>query len=499
MISIPTTALSELDFRCHLQSNFHVLAAKLNFYAQWRRRNLGELREEAGAPSERLLQAVWFHQRITRNQLRTIDGRAVQILHPGFWNREAGPDFKGALLRFDDELPTAADVEIDLSSAGWRFHGHDKNPNFCNVKLHVVWEKEESGPIPTLVLKSILDSPLPELALWLSTDAAPEFPPELQGHCCAPLREVGAERRQQLLQQAGVVRLQSKAAHFKSRARQAGWEQALWEALFRALGYKNNVWPMQRLGELGGELAPAGQKLSPLQLQGRLLGVAGLLPDQLTHAPTDSDHYVRRMWDGWWRERETFLNSILPRSLWRFNNLRPANHPERRLALAAHWLADPNLIPRIERWGTSNISNAELLESLLEIFSVEKDDFWSWHWTLRSKRLKAAQPLIGPTRVTDLAINVVLPWLWMRAVEGKNPDSGLQQKIEARYLAWPAGEDNAVLRLARNRLLGGAPAREVKGAAAQQGLLQIVRDFCEKSNALCEQCQFPQLVREWKV
>jgi len=29
----------------------------------------------------------------------------------------------------------------------------------------------------------------------------------------------------------------------------------------------------------------------------------------------------------------------------------------------------------------------------------------------------------------------------------------------------------------------------------QQGLLQIVRDFCAHSNALCENCRFPELVR----
>ena len=72
------------------------------------------------------------------------------------------------------------------------------------------------------------------------------------------LRELGAERRQQLLQQAGLVRLQSKAAQFQARARQAGWEQSLWEGLFRALGYKHNVWPMQRVAELRPHDRPNG-------------------------------------------------------------------------------------------------------------------------------------------------------------------------------------------------------------------------------------------------
>jgi hypothetical protein len=88
---------------------------------------------------------------------------------------------------------------------------------------------------------------------------------------------------------------------------------------------------------------------------------------------------------------------------------------------------------------------------------------------------------------------VILPWLWIRAVEGKN--SKLQLALENRFNAWPAAEDNSVLRLARQRLLGGAGRRAFATAAAQQGLMQIVRDFCEHSNAVCENCRFPELVR----
>ena len=52
-----------------------------------------------------------------------------------------------------------------------------------------------------------------------------------------------------------------------------------------------------------------------------------------------------------------------------------------------------------------------------------------------------------------------------------------------------------MLRLARQRLLGGARAGALRTAAMQQGLLQIVGDFCARSNALCENCRFPELVR----
>ena len=130
--------------------------------------------------------------------------------------------------------------------------------------------------------------------------------------------------------------------------------------------------------------------------------------------------------------------------------------------------------------------------SLREIFEVERDEFWSWHWTFRSARLPKPQPLLGDARVTDLAVNVVLPWLWTRAAEGKNGE--LQRVIEHRYFAWPPAQDNSVLRLARQRLLGPGRGRLCRSAAAQQGLMQIARDFCGHSNAVCEGCRFPELV-----
>jgi hypothetical protein len=132
--------------------------------------------------------------------------------------------------------------------------------------------------------------------------------------------------------------------------------------------------------------------------------------------------------------------------------------------------------------------------ALLEILQIEPDAFWSWHWTIHSPRLKKAQPLLGAARVTDLAVNVILPWLWIRAFEGKNPD--LQREIEKRFNTWPAAEDNSVLRLARQRLLG-SPRHALRNAAEQQGLIQIVRDFCDHSNAVCESCRFPELVKDW--
>ena len=556
-----------LDFaELRAQKQWRVSLLAENFYADWRLRcgAANVLRDENDLPPERLLQAVWRHQRLQRDRLQTADGKSVRVLHPGFVSVEGGPDFRGAVIQIGDDAPRSGDVEIDLRAAGWHAHGHDRNPEFKNVLLHVVWEKlgvpsrnERDGsgnegrlkaelrtrPPASLSLCDALDSPIAELGLWLETESPRVLPENLRGQCCVALRELDESRQGRILDAAAGARFQARAVQFRARARHAGWEQALWEGLFRALGYKHNAWPMQNLAEsrlrwlVARASRPCDEKqkhtgetpMPLLALQARLLGISGLLPAELTRlrpvcrgsgaaeagAQTGSDDYVRKLWDCWWRERDEFSDCIVPRAAWKFHALRPANHPQRRLALAAHWLASGNLVSKLERWCASSIGedrragdseilgmaacrpSRALVDSLREILEVKRDEFWSWHWTFRSARLKKPQPLLGDARVTDLAVNVILPWLWTRAAEGKNKK--LQRVVEHRHAVWPQAEDNSILKLARQRLLGVGRSRALRSASAQQGLIQITRDFCEHSNAVCENCRFPELVRTWSA
>ena len=226
----------------HPKSNVKVSSLSPDLYARALALAAPALREaDEAAPPERLLQQIWEHQRLRRDQLRTLDGQKVRVLHPGFWNHEAGPDFRGAVLQLGAEPARTGDVEIDLHPAGWRGHGHDRNPAYQNVVLHVVWNADSKAPcsLPTLALRSLLDSPLNELSLWFSHDTG--APGLLAGQCSAPLRDLPEHVLREVLQQAALIRLRRKASEFAARARQSGWEQSLWEGLFGALGYKQNV------------------------------------------------------------------------------------------------------------------------------------------------------------------------------------------------------------------------------------------------------------------
>ena len=499
-----TIHVRRLDFEtAQAQKQFKMISASDNFYAAWRAecRAAEVLRDKNDLPCERLLQAVWWRQHLRRDALKTTDGRSVRVFHPGFASVEGGPDFRGAVLQVGDDPARAGDVEIDLRASGWHAHAHDKSPHFKNVLLHVVWDGEGQNPrssVPgapvVLSLKNVLDAPLAELSLSLENESLRALPENLRGKCCMPLKELDEARLLELLNQAARVRFENKAAQFRARAKSAGWEQTLWENLFRALGYKHNAWPMQDLAESRSRWAQGAK--TAFEFQARLLGVSGLMPGQLTRAQKGDDTYLRRLWDFWWRERDEFSDLILPRAVWKFHGLRPANHPQRRLALASHWLADKQFVSKIENWSAARIPSKKILESLQRILQIGRDDFWSWHWTFQSARLKKSQPLLGDARVTDLAVNVILPWVWIRASAGGN--EAFQREVEGRFFTWPVAEDNAVLKLARQRLLGTANARNLKTAAAQQGLMQIVRDFCEHSNAVCADCRFPELVQSFR-
>jgi len=218
-----------------------------------------------------------------------------------------------------------------------------------------------------------------------------------------------------------------------------------------------------------------------------LLGVAGLLADDLPAQTPAARKHLRELWDIWWRERDALEEYILPKTVWRFAGLRPANHPIRRLA---HWLARDDLPARLEQWLQIDYPKSKLASTLNETLAVQPEIFWNHHWTFRSPRQPKPCALLGATRCTDLAINVILPWFHASATAGNNPN--MQIRIATRYAEWIPAQDNAILKLARQRLFG--IPRRLATAAAQQGLIQITRDYCDHAPATCKDCNFPDLV-----
>ena len=91
---------------------------------------------------EYILHHVWFKQRFSGRDLTTTDGRSLQILHPGEYNENSGPDFLNAVIRIDQERWAGA-VEIHLKSSDWYDHGHQTDKQYDSVILHVCLEENK--------------------------------------------------------------------------------------------------------------------------------------------------------------------------------------------------------------------------------------------------------------------------------------------------------------------------------------------------------------------
>ena len=87
---------------------------------------------------EKVIQQIWERRDFMTDDLRTIDGEALNIIDSGKWNlAEEGPDFKGAKISVDGKA-IEGDVEIHFEEKDWTRHGHDQDPAYARVFLHVV-------------------------------------------------------------------------------------------------------------------------------------------------------------------------------------------------------------------------------------------------------------------------------------------------------------------------------------------------------------------------
>ena len=448
--------------------------------------------------SERLVQAIWFDQRLRADELRTTDDRPVRILFPGWWNLEAGPDFRNATVQIGDDPELTGDIEIHLRADDWFHHGHDNDPGYNHVVLHIVlWESGSdvrprtlAGDLTAqLVLQHHLAAPLETLYDEIDLDAYPHNAGNHEGPCAALLTALPTKAVGTLLDAAGDERFAIKIRKFTRWMHRAGIPQAFHEGWIEALGYKANKTAFRTLAQRLPlrELSDHRADLAPL-----FFGVANFLPtDRPKTRNAAGQQYVKRLWNRWWKLRPEFGSRSLNADLWRLHGIRPANHPHRRLGAAVALLKrHPNLLEKV-------IGSIESDGAPAKLFLQARDEYWARHFTLGGQTQSHPTDLIGSARAEAIVTNVVLPFVAAYARDDANPR--LEQQAAARYAAAPAEATNSMLRLAAQQLFGSAAAAKpfLTGARRQQGITQIFQDFCIHDKSICRNCQFTDLAQRW--
>jgi hypothetical protein len=430
-------------------------------------------------PSELELQARWFAGDFGK-QFVMPGGDQINVIQFGTWNREAGPDFREAAISINGAEPIRGCIEFDLADRNWETHGHATNPAFEDTLLHVFIDKSEreffSRTRSNREVQQLCVDPgtLPE-------NFSATVPLARPGRCQAPLRDSSEDRVRKILSAAAQFRLQQKAARIRRKIDSHGRDEALFQEIAAALGYKQNKLPFTLLA----------QRL-PLKLlrdnidnvEGLLFGLAGFLQmADLDIYKKSTREYVRQLWDRWWPHREMLNRLILPAKLWRLSSSRPLNHPQRRVASLALLVSGWRALQRtLTKRNTSAAS---------DFFSTVDHPFWKFHYTLTAPASGKPMALIGESRIADILVNIFFPF-WF--AEGGNVAT-----LWSEYMKLPARLTNRRVEIAAVRLFGGDPKRAqfLKTAANQQALLQIYEDFCMQDASDCAQCPFPEQMAKW--
>lgn len=370
----------------------------------------------------------------------TAGARVVEVLHFGQWNREAGPDFKGARLRFGDEEECAGDIEVDMDARDWERHGHATNPAYCGVRLQLFVHQT----LPAAFARTSDFREVPQAHL------------QIESHPLPALRHVPGsvdlDAAMVMIEEAAEFRLRMKHAAHARAVTLHGPETALFHSLATGFGYKNNSIPFLLAAQRTGLRAAAGP-----DGEARLFGLAGFLqPTAFDEADPATKDYLKPLWEKWWGIRDSMARLVLPHSLWKFSGIRPSNHPHRRLgALAAAAAHFPRLLAGIRSGGKQGFE--EFFESLAH-------PYWSRHWNLSAAKLDGEIALVGPDRVRDLLVNAFFPSLPL-------------EKAREETKALRGGTPSGSLRKASEWLVGSVAPQLMRTSRQQQGLLQLFADF----------------------
>lgn len=376
--------------------------------------------------SERHVQALWYDGSLRPDALRTVNGTPFNVIDPGTWNLEAGPDFLDAVMEVDG-VRRRGDVEVHLRSLDWTAHGHDEDPAYANVAAHVTWYAGGAAALPTGCVEVCLGS-----FLRARSDFSPDeidlaaYPYARLAASPRPCETVFArnpDRFLDLLGAAGTRRIEGKARRLKTLfVRNGDRAQVFYAETMAALGYKRNSAAFRALAAtvpwncLPQDIPSAASALTCAAG----LGVAREAP-------------------------------------WTTLNVRPANSPKKRIAEAAALFAG---------------SHPDLMRQLDSSDLASKDGQIAACTALRSRAG------LGAGRAAAILANVVVPFAL-----AENRISHVPQWLCPEDISSPA-------RLTAFRMLGRDhnPTLYSGNGLFVQGLIHIHREICLAAHPDCYNC-----------
>lgn len=482
---------------------------------------------------EKFLHEVWAQQLFRTAHLESHEGHRISIVDPGTPNSDTGPDFLNAKIQIGDTL-YAGDVEIHRTLDEWSAHLHHHDPRYNKVILHVVMNRNEelSGTttesgrrVPTIILDQFLIEPV--RAVWRQSITG-ERQRRLDHIACYGKNDpVDDTVKTNWIHTLGMRRMELKVRTMRNRLhelaspdnfdlrepaarygeipfqgnidevpppvrppstddlrRKEAWEQLLYESVAEALGYAKNQLPFRRLSAL--VTFPRLSEIPGNAREALLFTMAGLLDNN------DADTYQDELREIVRNEKIRYKQSPMDATEWQFFRLRPQNFPTLRIAalarIAGRMIENPVLEYLLTTVKAPGIPPRERIKGIRNYFIIPAEGYWKNHYTFGKKASRNLTQLIGKSRVDEITINVIIPFLFLYARTYK--DIELRSNTEELYSSLPAPAENNITRKIDTELLKGQ--RKRTDAPAYQGKIHLYKFYCREER--CSECEIGKVV-----
>ncbi len=420
---------------------------------------------------EDVLIAAWYGLRFAREALRTLEGDEVRVFSPGARTAGSGPDFRSARLSIGG-CEVCGEVELHCDTAEWARHGHDRDPRYDGVALHV---SLTSGAevvtscgrrVPRLLVSPLGNEP----SAWRRVPAV------AAEAGIGPCHAASAARLVRELECLGVERMRRRAAHFAEWAREDGEDEAVWRALAEAMGYGANYEAFRALALHVPWRSLAATPPGPdraTAVEAALLQASGLWPAD----SRDPESRVRLL----------HLHATLPSPLaeafrsaaWR-PAVRPPDAPVRRFAALAALVANAaSPATLLDEWAAAT----DLAHAAIRVPPLS---YWDRRTTWGAPTFARPVALVGQGRARIAAASALLPLV--AALRPGSADAATRS-----FLNLTALPEDHVTRFVRFRIFGSPRGRRLS-AAAQQGLHHLYRAGCALGKLGCPKCELAKRV-----
>ena len=415
---------------------------------------------------EALLHYVWRHKIYPLEPLHTTKQQRIEVIDPGLPNRHAGPDFFNAKLKIDDVL-WVGNVEIHTHASEWYAHGHDYDPLYANVILHVVEKadaevfRSNGEPLPTLILH-----PSKEITQRYEELQKAEFYPP----CYEVIPSLSRLTVHSWLSALQVERFQQKAENILARLQrlEGDWGACLFTTLARNFGFSLNGDAFELWAGRLNFKALAKHRDQLFQIEAIFFGQAGLLED----TPITADEYYLKLQAEYHYLRQKFsLSAPMDASAWRMLRLRPNNFPHVRIAQLAFLYHHSEAL-------FSKLMEVKDVVTALNLLQTRADGYWHTHYVFNTLSIPC-EKRIGAGSLNLILINTVIPMLY---AYGMHRGSEEHCERATHFLESLKAENNHIIRMWEQCGLS------VTSASDSQALIQLKKQYCDRRD--CLRCKF---------